>query len=85
VDVTARPGSVHVMRAGTALVTIGALAALFGTPVLPIAVTKHDPAGTIAGATLLGGGLALLAAGIPLMVTGRTTYVLHRPDVALRF
>jgi hypothetical protein len=38
---------------------------------------------------LLSAALALAAtlpaAGIPLLITGRTTYVLRRPDVALRF
>ncbi len=86
IDVT--PKSAPRVPAGTVLTVVGALGVLGGSLVWVGEAVAEGTGGSaapkIAGG-VVGAGAALLAAGIPLLVTGRTTYTFGKPDVAFRF
>ncbi len=86
VYINASPGSQVGFTVGMWLVILGAAFAITA-PFAVVGGNSTPDGGTLTtyGWGSLGGGLAALAIGIPLMVNGRTTYSIDEGKVAIRF
>jgi hypothetical protein len=74
VDVAVSRGSLARYRAGTVVTIVASVASFIGAAGLPIGVSNNDRNFQIGSGALLGVGLAGLAMGLPLLLTGRTTF-----------
>jgi hypothetical protein len=85
VRIKASPGSGGRVLGGGVLAIFGGLGTLFGSIGIPVGVALNERDGIYAGVGILVPGVVLTAIGIPLIVTGRTTFTLKSSTVALRF
>jgi len=81
-------GSPGLLIGGNWLTGVGAAAAVTGAVILPIAYALDDSSSTmssikVAGGVTLGVGLAMLAAGIPMIIAGDTDIELQPTTTAL--
>ncbi|NUO54560.1 MAG: hypothetical protein HOV80_37435 [Polyangiaceae bacterium] len=81
-------GSPGLLIGGNWLTGVGAAAAVTGAVMLPIAYALDDSSSTmssfkVAGGVTLGVGLAMLAAGIPMIIAGDTDIELAPTTTAL--
>jgi len=90
VHISASPKGATRSTVGTVLVPVGSVSLLLGLLLVPAIVSdvqQHltDPTDKIVGGSLLGAGVALLAVGLPLLLTGKTSYTVAPGAVAWRF
>jgi hypothetical protein len=74
VHIRVAPGSLARRNAGTALTTTGAVGLFLGLATLPIPVANRTTSSTATSAACFGIDAALLASGIGLLLSGRTTF-----------
>jgi hypothetical protein len=81
--ISASPGKLGMKRAGIALLSVGTAGTTAGVVIVPAALNGGDIAR--ASGVMIGVGAALLAAGIPLFLKGRTSYSISADGPGIRF
>ena len=83
--IKASPGSRLRSLLGEGVLITGGASLFLSILTLPPGVLNHDAKTTGAGVGLLSAGVILIGAGIPLVLTGRTTYSIAQQGPVLRF